>query len=314
MKNKKIVITGGLGFIGSNLAHSVCEENEVVILDDISSGKLDNIHDLIKGEQITFVEGNIRDQKLLSSAFEGAEYVFHLAAIPSVATSIENPILTTEVNLRGTMNVLLASRDSNVKKVVFASSAAVYGNLTTVPLTENMPPYPASPYGAQKLGGEHYFRVFYEVYGIATTSLRCFNVFGPKQDPESEYSPVIPKFIFRVSKNSPPIIYGDGMQTRDFIYVEDVVRANILAAENTASNGKTINIASGKETSINDLASIIVTQMGKELEPVHAEARDGEIIRSFADITVAKQLLDFEPVFSLKEGLEKTIEFFNKRT
>ncbi len=314
MKNKRIVITGGAGFIGSNLTTALCENNEVVILDDISTGKLENIDSLVRKELVTLVKGSITDIELLKRTFEGAEYVFHLAAIPSVAKSIENPVLTTEVNLTGTLNVLIASGEKEVKKVVNTSSASVYGNITTVPLTEEMPTYPESPYGAQKLGGEHYCRVFYEVYDIPTTSLRCFNIYGPNQDPGSEYSPVIPKFIFDITKNSPPTIFGDGNQSRDFIFVEDIVRANILAAENSASDGKIINIACGNETSINDLASKIIELLGKDMEPKHAEEREGEIRRSIADISLAKKLLNFKPKFSLEEGLKITIEHFQAKS
>lgn len=314
MKNKRIVITGGAGFIGSNLATALCEDNEVVILDDISTGKSENIDRLIKNNLVTLVKGNITDIELLKSTFEGVEYVFHLAAIASVAQSVENPVFTTEVNVTGTMNVLIASKDKGVKKVVNTSSASVYGNITTIPLTEDMKTYPDSPYGAQKLGGEHYCRVFYEVYGIPSTSLRCFNVYGPNQDPGSEYSAVIPKFISDITKNTSPTIFGDGNQTRDFIFVEDVVQANILAAENSASNGKIINIACGKETSINDLASKIIKLIGKDMEPIHAEEREGDIRRSVADISLAKKLLSFKPKFSLDDGLKITIEHFQAKS
>ncbi|MEE9152325.1 MAG: SDR family oxidoreductase [Thermoplasmata archaeon] len=310
MRNKKIVITGGAGFIGSNMANALCDDNEVVILDDFLTGKMENIETLIKNELVTLVKGSVTEPEQLKRTFEGAEYVFHLAAIPSVAKSINDPALTTEVNLTGTMNVLIASLETEVKKVVIASSASVYGNISTLPLTEDMRTYPESPYGAQKLGGEHYCRVFNEIFGIATTSLRYFNVYGPNQDPGSEYSPVIPKFISNIAKNTPPTIFGHGDQTRDFIFVEDVVHANILAAKNTTSDGKVMNIACGQETSINHLASKIVELMGKEIEPVHAEARDGEILRSLADISKAKHLLKFEPGFSLEEGLKMTIEHF----
>lgn len=310
MRNKKIVITGGAGFIGSNMANALCDDNEVVILDDLLTGKMENIETLIKNELVTLVKGSVTEPEQLKRTFEGAEYVFHLAAIPSVAKSINDPALTTEVNLTGTMNVLIASLETGVKKVVIASSASVYGNISTLPLTEDMRTYPESPYGAQKLGGEHYCRVFNEIFGIATTSLRYFNVYGPNQDPGSEYSPVIPKFISNIAKNTPPTIFGHGDQTRDFIFVEDVVHANILAAKNTTSDGKVMNIACGQETSINHLASKIVELMGKEIEPVHAEARDGEILRSLADISKAKHLLKFEPRFSLEEGLKMTIEHF----
>lgn len=310
MKNKRVVITGGAGFIGSNLASALHEDNDVVILDDISTGNLENIDSLVKKGLVTLVKGSITDLELLKAAFEGAEYVIHLGAIPSVALSINDPLLTTEVNLTGTLNVLMASLEKGIKKVVFASSAAVYGNIKNVPLTEDMPTTPESPYGAQKLGAEHYCRVFCEIYGMATTSLRYFNVFGPNQDPDSEYSPVIPKFITSITKNMLPTIFGDGNQTRDFVFVEDVVNANILALECSSSDKESINIACGVETSINDLALIITELSDKKFEPVHAVARKGEIMRSFADISKAKQLLNFEPKYSLKEGLAATMKHF----
>jgi len=312
MKNKKVIITGGAGFIGSNLASALSKDNEVVIIDNIISGKMENISAMIKNELVSFVKGSVTHIDMLKRTFEGADYVFHLAAIPSVIKSVENPILTTEVNLTGTINVLIASVENQVKKVVYASSAAVYGNIDTLPLKEDLSLSPKSPYGAQKLGSEHYCRVFYEVYGQATTSLRFFNVYGPNQDPESEYSGVIPIFISNLIKDKPVIIYGDGNQTRDFIFVHDVVQANILAAENTASSGKSINIACGNEISINYLASKIIELMGVKRELKHVKAREGEIFRSLADITLAKQLLNFEPKYSLKKGLSLTIEYFSK--
>jgi UDP-glucose 4-epimerase len=310
MKNKKVAITGGCGFIGANLVNAIYKDNEVVVIDDISTGKLENVKDLVKNQEITLVKGDIMDLDLLKKTFLNADYIFHFASIPSVIMSVKEPRLTNEVNITGTMNVLIGAKENGVKKVIFASSAAVYGNIPTVPLNEDMSPLPDSPYGAQKLGGEHYLRVFYEVYGIPATSLRFFNVFGPKQDPSSEYSPVIPKFINNLKKNTPPVIFGDGKQTRDFIFVEDVVTANIMAAENNTSNGKSINIACGMETTVNDLAHKIKDIMGKEIEPEHSEPKEGEIIRSFADITCAKTLLNFEPKFSLEEGLKTTIEHF----
>jgi UDP-glucose 4-epimerase len=312
MKNAKIVVTGGLGFIGSNLANALYENNEVVILDDISTGRMQNIQELIDNQHVEFIKGSVTDFELLIKILKGVDYVFHLAAIPSVIQSISQPQLTNSVNLDGSVNVLVASKENQVKKVIFASSAAVYGNTEIIPIKEDNQTHPESPYGAQKLGGEHYLRVFYEVYGLATTSLRYFNVFGPNQDPGSQYSGVIPKFISAISRNSKPTIYGDGNQTRDFIYVGDVIQANLLAAEISKSNGKTVNIACGMQTSINDLAETIINLMGKKIEPVHAPQRKGEIFRSFADISFAQQILGFKPSFSLEKGLSVTIEHFTE--
>jgi UDP-glucose 4-epimerase len=310
MNGYKIAITGGAGFIGSNLAKALCYDNQVVIIDDLSTGKLENIEDCVKKELVTAKIGTISDYEFLKGAFQDVDFVFHLAAIPSVQLSLSNPSLTNEVNLKGTLNVLLASRENDVKKVVYASSAAVYGNVEIVPLKEEMPTIPESPYGTQKLGGEHYLRVFYEVYGLATTSLRFFNVFGPNQDPYSQYSPVIPKFITALSQDMPPMIYGDGKQTRDFIYVDDVVLACILATNSPPSDGKVINIAGGMETSINHLSQIISKEMKKEIEPIHTEERKGEVKRSYADISLAKDILNFTPKFPLEKGLGLTIEHF----
>jgi UDP-glucose 4-epimerase len=312
MKNKKIVITGGCGFIGSNLAYKLSQNNEVVILDDVSTGKMENIQKIMENEPLVLVKGSITDLELLKRTFDGVDYVFHMAAIPSVEESIKNPALTTEVNLKGTMNVLIASMVKDVRKIVYASSAAVYGNTPIVPVSEDVHPLPESPYGAQKLGGEHYCRVFNEIFGISATSLRYFNVYGPNQDPGSDYSPVIPKFISNIQNNIPPTIFGDGEQTRDFIFVDDVVSANILAAQNKASDGISINIACGKETSINDLASKLIELFGKEIESVHTDAREGEIRHSMADISRAKEVLSFEPKFTFGDGLRKTMEFFRE--
>ena len=312
MKGKKVVITGGAGFIGSNLAAALYKHNKVVVVDDLSSGRKENMA-YSKNDRISFIKADISRLESLKSIMEGVDYVFHLAAIPSVLQSISNPHLTNDVNVNGTMNVLVASKENGVKKVVFTSSAAVYGNIESVPITEDMHAAPNSPYGVQKLGAEHYCRVFYEVYGLATTSLRLFNVFGPNQDPSSQYSAVIPKFIMSLKKNTPPTIYGDGNQTRDFIFVEDVVSACILAAGNTRSNGMSINIAGGRETTVNDLASMISEKMDKSIEPVHSEAKKGEIRRSFADISLADSILGFSPKFSLDGGLDITVDHFNKQ-
>jgi UDP-glucose 4-epimerase len=314
MKNKKIAITGGTGFIGSNLVSELCEDNELVILDDVSTGRLENIKAILDNEKITLFKGSITEPELCKKAFEGCDYVFHLAAIPSVLTSVEDPYLTTQVNLTGTLNVLVAAKENQVKKVVFASSAAVYGDLDTMPLKEDMPCMPESPYGVQKLGGEHYCRVFYEVYGLPTTSLRTFNVFGPNQSEKSDYAPVIPKFINMIAKEEPPTIFGDGSQTRDFIYVKDVAAAYILAAENSASNGKCLNIACGNEISIYDLALKIADLMGKEISPVFSDPREGEILRSLADISKARELMKFDLKFSLEEGLKNTIDYFSQKS
>mgnify|MGYP000394964556 CR=1 FL=1 len=231
MKNKKVIVTGGAGFIGSHLAEELAESNEVVVIDNLCTGKLENIKHLIDNEKIVFKKGDIRDLVFLRREFEGADYVFHQAALPSVPRSIEDPALTNGVNVNGTLNVLIAAKDCEVKKIVYASSSSIYGDTPILPKKEGMLPNPLSPYAVSKLTGEYYCKAFSVVYGLKTVCLRYFNVYGPRQDPTSQYAAVIPRFITRILDNKPPIIYGDGRQTRDFTYVKDVAIANILAAE-----------------------------------------------------------------------------------
>ena len=307
LKNKKIIITGGAGFIGSNIARTLFEDNEIIILDNFLSGRLKNITDLVEDNFISFVSGSIMDKELLKKTFKNADYIFHLAAIPSISESIEDPFHTSEINVAGTINILYASLMNDIKKVIFASSAAIYGNMVDVPNKENMIPYPTSPYAIQKLSGEHYCRIFYEIYGLPTTSLRYYNVYGPNQNPYSDYAAVIPKFINNVIKNESPIIFGDGNQTRDFIFVQDIVEANLLAAENKASNGKSINIATGKAISIGGLAQEIISTAAKTIRPKYVKARKGDIRHSLGDVSLAKEILGFEAKCSLKKGLSETI-------
>ena len=305
MKNKKVVITGGAGFIGSHIAEELAEENEVLIIDNLSTGKKENIKHLIDNEKIIFKKGDIRDLNFLKKEFENVDYVFHQAAVVSVPFSVENPSITNEVNVAGTLNVLTAAKENDVKKVVFASSCAVYGNNQNLPLKEETLPMPLSPYAASKLAGEAYCNVFAHVYGLPTASLRYFNVYGPRQDAASPYAAVIPKFIERVRNGMPPVIYGDGKQTRDFIYVRDVVKANILAAESTATG--IFNIASGKAISIEELAYKIIEIAGKNknIRPLYEKPRPGDIRYSMADIAKARKELNFHPQYTLQEGLKE---------
>ena len=306
MKNKVVVVTGGVGFIGSNLVEELTKDNEVIVIDDLSTGKRENIDE----SKVEFVQGSITDLELLKKVFEDVDYVFHQAAIPSVQRSVENPLATNEVNVKGTLNVLIAAKTNGVKKVIYASSSSVYGDTPELPKRENMNPNPLSPYAVSKLTGEYYCNAFSEVYDLKTVCLRYFNVFGPKQNPSSEYAAVIPKFITRVMRKQPPIIYGDGNQTRDFTFVKDVVRANILAMERDAKG--IFNVAYGKRTSINELASKIMGAISLEMEPVHDKPRPGDIRHSLADISLAKDKLGYKPKYSLEEGLEETIKWFQK--
>ncbi len=293
---KKFAITGGAGFIGSNLAEALAEENEVVVIDDLSSGRRENL----AGLDVAFIEGSINDLDLLRQAFEGATCVFHEAAIASVQRSVEDPIGTSRVGVEGTLNVLVAARDAGADRVVFASSAAVYGDSPELPKREDMRPEPKSPYAVSKLAGEGFCMAFNEVYGMRNIALRYFNVYGPRQDPNSEYAAVIPKFVSAYLEGKAPTIFGDGEQTRDFVYVKDVVRANILASQSEVSG--VFNVASGTRTSLNELAEMIGKVSGNDIKPRYSDARPGDIKDSLADISKAETIGLF-PEYSMEKGL-----------
>lgn len=307
MKNKRVVITGGAGFIGSNLAYEMAANNVVIIVDDLSTGRMENVTGLIDKENVTLIKGSILDRRLLEGALGGADYVFHLAAIPSVPRSLEDPLSTNEVNITGTLNVLIAARNKRIKKVVYASSSSVYGDTPTLPKREDMPPNSLSPYALTKLVGEYYCSIFYKVYGLPTICLRYFNVYGPRQNPNSEYAAVIPSFISSVLQNERPIIYGDGNQTRDFTFVQDAVQANIVAAESHATG--IFNIGSGRNVTINELAKIIIRILGGDVKPIHEKPRVGDIRDSLADITLARTI-GYKPRYNLEDGLLETIREF----
>jgi UDP-glucose 4-epimerase len=305
IENKNVLITGGCGFIGSNLAEELSKKNNVIIFDDLSSGNKDNI----KESNVNFIEGSIIDPDRLKNTAKDMDYIFHLAAIASVSKSVKEPKLVHEVNGTGTLNVLMAAKEFGIKKVVFASSSAVYGDNPSLPLKEDLIPDPLSPYTVSKLTGEYYCEVFHKVYNLPTTSLRFFNVYGPRQDPKSEYAAVIPKFIQQVSEDKPPVIFGDGNQSRDFIYVGDVVKALGLAAESSKANGQAVNIGRGVGISINKLADKIIQVMGKDATKEYSEKRPGDIEHSVADIMKARDLIGFNPDYSLDKGLVETIGF-----
>lgn len=307
---EKAVVTGGAGFIGSHLAEELVGEGyQVTILDDLSAGKRENIEVLLKGKNVEFILGSITDLPRLQKLFDGVDYVFHQAAFNSIAGSIADPLLVHEINTGGTLKVLMAAHDNRVKKVVFASSSSVYGNTASIPQSEDMAPNPLSPYALTKLTGEYYCRIFGQLHGLSTVCLRYFNVYGPRQNAQSQYSAVIPVFIQRIDQNQPPVIFGDGKQSRDFAFVKDVVRANILAARNNAEGS--YNIGSGHGITINQLAATILQLMGKDLEPVHEDSRPGEVAQSLADIAQAKNF-GYEPQWSLKDGLAETIAYFRQ--
>lgn len=304
IENKKVIVTGGAGFIGSNLAEKLSNHNEVIIIDDLSTGRKENVTNLVKKENVCFIQGSILDLSLLEQIFNGADFVFHQAAIPSVPRSIDNPLLTNESNVNGTLNVLVAARNMGLKKIIFASSSSVYGDTPILPKKESMPPNPCSPYATTKLAGEYYCQVFQQVYGLDTICLRYFNVYGPRQDPNSQYSAVIPRFIKRLLEDKPPIIFGYGNQSRDFTFVEDAVKANIKAAETSATG--LFNISRGENITINHLVKFIAKILGKDIEPIYEEPRIGDVQHSLADISKAKAI-GYEPQYSIEEGLKETI-------
>ncbi len=305
MKNKKIVVTGGLGFIGSHLITKLNQNNDIIIVDDESTGNIKNIKDL-DFSRIDTVLGDITKIDL-EKTFEDVDYVFHLAAVTSVPKSVLDPLQTNEVNITGTLKVLEASRRCDVKKLIFSSSSAVYGETKILPISEKHPINPMSPYAVTKATGELYCNIYSEIYGLPTISLRYFNVFGPKQDPKSQYAAVIPIFIDKILKNERPVIYGDGEQTRDFVSVNQVVKANILAAESDKTG--TYNIGLGKSTNINHLFEIIKEQMGTDITPVYEKERAGEIKHSFADISKA-EMIGYTPLNDFTDELAKTVTWF----
>jgi len=305
----KYIVTGGAGFIGSHIAEAIAGSHEVVVIDNFSSGKRENMS--VFARHINTIQGSITDLPLLKDAFKGADGIFHLAAIASVARSVDDPVATHETNLTGTLNVLLAARDCGVRKVVFSSSSAVYGNEPTLPKREDMPSAPLSPYAVSKLGGEYYCRVFEELFGVKAVSLRYFNVFGPRQDPLSEYAAVIPKFITRLLNNQSPVIFGDGKQTRDFVYVKDVAEANVLAMQSSATG--TFNIGSGIRIDLTTLAGTLSDIMQVDLPPLYEESRAGDIHDSVSDITAAKKGFGYQTRYSLDQGLAETVRWFRHR-
>ena len=302
---KKVVVTGGAGFIGSHLTQELIKRGSyVVIVDDLSTGNLNNVESVLRKGEADFIQGTVTDLALLQKAFDRAEYVFHQAAIPSVPRSIEYPLASHEANITGTLNVLLAARDAGIKKVVYASSSSVYGDTPTLPKKEEMIPRPQSPYAVTKLAGEYYCQTFQDVYALPTACLRYFNVYGPRQDPNSQYAAVVPKFIQRIAQGIPPMIFGDGEQTRDFTFIGDVVEANILAAESDATG--VFNIGRGERITVRELAGLTVSIMGRDMKPVHHEPRPGDVRHSLADITRAMGF-GYSPAYDVQRGLKETI-------
>ena len=311
-KGKSCLVTGGAGFIGSNLSRHLANIGaKVLVIDNFSTGRKENISDF-RDLDITLVESDISDQKKTEPFFSDVDFVFHQAAVPSVPRSLAEPMLTNDSNVRGILSVLENSRLSDVKKVVFAASSSAYGDSGVLPKSELMIPSPLSPYAVQKLTGEMYCRTYFDNYGLPTTSLRYFNVYGAYQDPNSEYSAVIPIFIKKALKDEDITIFGDGTTSRDFIFIEDVIQANLRAAVSYESNGSVINIAYGQNSTLNDLADIIIKKTGSKSNVIYEPFRKGDVLHSLADLSEAKSLLGFNPQFDLISGLEKTIKFYTQ--
>jgi UDP-glucose 4-epimerase len=303
------LVTGGAGFIGSHIAEALVKRGERVrVLDDLSTGSLANIEPIRPG--VEFVRGDITDLAAVRQAVESVDVVFHEAALASVSRSVEDPAATHKVCATGTLNVLIAARDAKVRRVVYAASSSAYGNTEVLPTHEEQPPHPLSPYAAAKLTGEHYCSAFHEVYGLDTVCLRYFNVFGPRQDPTSPYSAVIPLFIATMLAGKEPTIFGDGHQSRDFTYVENVVQANLLAAEANAAAGKVYNVANGARASLLDLITAINATLGTRILARHDTARPGDVRHSQADISRARHQLGYDPPVGLEEGLRRTVAYY----
>jgi UDP-glucose 4-epimerase len=299
--NKTAVITGICGFIGSNLADALVKNKyDVRGIDDLSVGKYENIYHLVQKDSVTFVQGNINNQKLLNDLFAGADYIFHNAAINRMSKSIENPLWTSQANIMGTLNVLVAARDAKVKKVVHASSSSILGNTTVQPTIEELPPAPASPYGVDKTANELFCRVFQDIYGLQCACLRYHSVYGKRQIGDNIHAAAIPKFLQLMAKDERPEIYGDGSQTRDFTYIKDIIQACILFAENEATG--VYNISSGKVYSLNEVVAIINKVLGKNLEPIYSPVRQGDMLHNRADISKAKGF-GYKPKWDLEDGI-----------
>ena len=307
----RYLVTGGAGFIGSNTVDELVRRGHgVVVLDDLSSGKEENLGDV--RSKITFMKGSITDLEAVQRAMHQAEYVIHLAARTSVPRSVKDPIDTNRINVEGTLNVLVAARDNRVKRVVFAASSSAYGETPTLPKKESMQSLPISPYGVSKYVGELYAQTFGRCYGLENVCLRYFNIFGPRQDPDSPYSGVLSRFAAAFLQDEPPVVFGDGEQTRDFTYVDNAVQANLLASEAPGASGFVFNVGTGDRYSLNQTLEILRGLSAKKLPAKYEPAREGDIRDSQADITAARELLGYEPTVRFEEGLERTYEWYRE--
>ncbi len=307
MTTARYLITGGAGFIGSHIAEALLDRGETVrVFDNLATGRKTNLVAL-KG-RVQFIQGDLRDFDAVKAAVKGVEVVFHQGALASVPRSIADPVTSLETNINGTQNILLAARDSDVRRVVYASSSSVYGDTPVLPKYETMPTKPMSPYAVQKLTGELLCGVFTQIYGLETVALRYFNVFGPRQDPASEYAAVIPRFLKAIIEGRQPIVFGDGEQTRDFTYIANVVQANLLAASSPDAVGYAMNIACGEQISLNTVLHMTGELLGVTVDAEYREPRPGDIRDSLADTSLAQQLLGYKPTIGFREGLAHTLD------
>jgi nucleoside-diphosphate-sugar epimerase len=305
------LVTGGAGFIGSNIVEELVRRGERVrVLDDFSTGKRANLSTFL--ESIELVEGDLRDPSAVRRAVEGVDYILHQGALPSVQRSVDNPLASHAVNATGTLNLLVAAREAGVKRVVYAASSSVYGDSPTLPKQEDMIPRPKSPYAVSKLAGEQYCRAFTEVYGLETVCLRYFNVFGPRQDPTSQYSGVIPLFITAMLQGGSPTVHGDGLQSRDFSYISNVVHANLLAAAAPGAAGRVFNVACGQRYTLLDMIAALNDILGTQTEPVHTEPRVGDVRHSLADISAAQEALGYRVLVDFVDGLRQTVAWYRE--
>jgi len=308
----RCVVTGGAGFIGSHIVRRLLADgHEACVVDDLSTGHRENLAEV--ADSIELLDGSVCDRALLLRAMEGAQWVFHQAALASVQRSVDDPVASNRINVEGTLQVLAAARSCGVRRVVFASSSSVYGDAPALPKREDMTPAPKSPYAITKLAGEHYCAVYHELFGLETVSLRYFNVFGPHQDPRSQYAAVIPLFVSTLMAGRGPTVFGDGEQSRDFTYVENVAEANIRAAQAPGAPGGVFNVGCGTRYSLNDLLAMLGRILGLRVRPVYADPRPGDVRDSLADISRARQVLGFEPIVGFEEGLRRTVEWYKAR-
>ncbi len=307
----KFLVTGGAGFIGSNICRKLVEENCFVrVVDNLLTGKKSNLADFI--DKIDFIEADMGDENVARSAMKDIDVVLHQGAMPSVPRSVEDPAATHKHCVDATFTLLLAARDAGIKRFVYAASSSAYGDTPTLPKIETMPPEPMSPYAVAKLAGEYYAKVFFDVFGLETISLRYFNIFGPFQDPTSQYAALIPAFVTAILTDEPPTIFGDGEQSRDFTYVDNVVEANLLAARAKKTSGEVVNIACGRRITVNEIIAMINDLVGKNIKPLYTDQRPGEVKHSLADITLAEKTISYKPTVSFKQGLKKAIDWYRE--